>query len=70
MTADITIPPEALEAAMRAYPKLTRDEAMWIVGCALKAWPGMWIDARTFVNQTRDGTEQRIILPLTENENG
>ena len=41
---DFTIPPEAVEAAIRAYPKLTRDEAMWIVGCALKAWPGMFRD--------------------------
>jgi len=59
---NITIPPEAVEAAMRAYPKLTRDEAMWIVGCALKAWPGMEISGI-------GGGHLNVILPLTENAN-
>lgn len=61
---DFTIPPEAVEAAMRAYPKLTRDEAMWIVGCALKAWPGMeieYMEETTIIGRPREALK----LPIT-----
>lgn len=67
---DITIPPEALEAAAKAMWK-TNDPSQWERGMAraaclamLKAWPGMEIEM-VFVE------ENYLILPLPkENSNG
>lgn len=63
---DITIPPEALEAAQTAYdaimdgPHVFHDEALSAACLAmLKHWPGMWhINAVDF--------ESKIILPLPQ----
>ena len=65
---DITIPPEALEAAAKAMWK-TNDPSQWELGMAraaclamLKAWPGMDTGPNIY------GRQDAIIhLPLTEN---
>jgi hypothetical protein len=66
---DITIPPEALEAAAKAMWK-TDDPSQWELGMAraaclamLKAWPGMEHDQGALVTDIyRD--PGKIILPL------
>lgn len=60
---DITIPPQALEAAARAMWR-TDEPSQWELGMAdialragINAWPGMW-----YVDAVDLGNE--IILPL------
>ena len=66
---DITIPPEALEAARTAFANAgTADDAVDPIHAAclamLNAWPGM-VNGSTWQTRRRD-----IILPLdTENTN-
>lgn len=63
---DITIPPEAVEAAARAlmatgtyrYKELAEDDATAALLAGLKAWPG------AVERHSWDGSLGRIILPL------
>ncbi len=68
MMTDITIPPEAVEAARRAFTEALLSEPLedpiaTALRAGIAAWPGMWhIRAVDF--------EGKVILPLpTENTN-
>lgn len=70
---DITIPPEALEAAAKAMWK-TDDPSQWELGMAraaclamLRAWPGSYSLKENDSAEIRDVAA--IILPLTEKPN-
>lgn len=74
MTNDITIPPEALEAAARAHAKMNEGHDEWWflhvdktrAACLamLKAWPGSYSLAENDSADIRDVAA--IILPLPQ----
>jgi len=68
---DITIPPEALEAAESAYCEAwDRDEPALLAACIamLRAWPGSYSLTENDSAEIRDVAA--IILPLTEKQSG
>ena len=68
---DFTIPPEVVEAALRAYSggncecSSCRKAVVRTITAALKAWPGMQIDLSWPAERPL-----YLVLPLTENANG
>lgn len=69
---DITIPREALKAAMREYNRARDNDSenpLYNACLAmLKAWPGMMTVSEVFT-AGGDFYRPHIILPLTENSN-